>query len=121
MWPGSHVQVYRCHEQEFIPTPKPNGELAKTVARIKAETTPFEFVGDVGDVMLVSVGPRVFQFRQCFSDGSVRNLTQSVVCLAAVPSLYGALHRYQYLRHDSHVMHSRLYTLEASQAHHVEH
>ena len=54
MWPGSHVQVYRCHEQEFIPTPKPNGELVKTVARIKAETTPFEFVGDVGDVMLVS-------------------------------------------------------------------
>ena len=55
IWPGSHVDVYRCHEQEFIPTPKANGELAETVARIKAETTPFEFVGDVGDVILVSV------------------------------------------------------------------
>lgn len=54
MWPKSHLDVYRCHEQEFIPTPKANGQLAATVARIKAETTPFEFVGDVGDVMLVS-------------------------------------------------------------------
>ena len=46
--------MYRCHEQEFIPTPRATEELAETVAQIKAETTPFEFVGDVGDVMLVS-------------------------------------------------------------------
>ena len=42
--------MYKCHKQEFIPTPTP--DLAATVAKIKAETTPFEFVGDVGDVML---------------------------------------------------------------------
>ena len=48
--PGSHKEVYKCHKQEFIPTPTP--DLAATVAKIKAETTPFEFIGDVGDVML---------------------------------------------------------------------
>ena len=51
VWPGSHREVYHCHEQEFIPTPKPGGALAATVARIKAETVPFELVGDVGDVI----------------------------------------------------------------------
>ena len=48
--PGSHKEAYKCHKQEFIPTPTP--DLAATVAKIKAETTPFEFIGDVGDVML---------------------------------------------------------------------
>ena len=51
--------MYKCHKQEFIPTPTP--DLAATVAKIKAETTPFEFIGDVGDVMLCECSSSALQ------------------------------------------------------------
>jgi hypothetical protein len=50
VWPGSHRILHGATEQEFIPSP--TAEFASRLARIKAEVTPFEFVGDVGDVMI---------------------------------------------------------------------
>ena len=68
---GSHILIYQCQEQEFIPSPKdPTGKAqSEVLAKIKAETVPFEFIGDVGDVML---------YHHCMVHSTGINTSQSI-------------------------------------------